>query len=196
MNSLGLFGGSFDPVHHGHLLLARDALEQLRLDCVIFLPAKISPHKLDRPPSSAADRVALLEAALRGQEGFALDTRELRRDGPSFTVETLREYRREFPETTLHFLVGDDNLPGLDTWKDSAEIPRLAQIVLLARNPAATNAPIPTSIPVANFPVIRRQVEISSSEIRNRIAQGLSIRYMTPPCVCEEIQKRGLYRDD
>lgn len=193
MNSLGLFGGSFDPVHHGHLLLARDALEQLRLDRVIFLPAKISPHKLDQPPSSGADRVALLEAALRGQEGFALDTRELRRDGPSFTVETLREYRHEFPEATLHFLVGDDNLPGLDTWKDSAEIPQLARIVLLSRNPATTS--IPGTTPDAGFPVIRRQVEISSSEIRNRIAQGRSIRYMTPPCVCEEIQKRGLYRD-
>lgn len=186
-HALGLFGGSFDPVHNGHLLLARDALEQLGLDKIIFLPAKISPHKLDRPPSLPEARVALLEAALRGEDRFSLDAREIRREGPSFTIDTLREYRTEFPGVRLFYFIGEDNLEGLSTWKDFEELERLAQFVVLARS---------ATTPDTGHPVIRRVVEISSTEIRKRVARGLPIRYMTPMSVCEEIQKRGLYRHD
>jgi nicotinate-nucleotide adenylyltransferase len=184
---IGLFGGSFDPVHTGHLLLAADAREHLGLDRLVFLPAKISPHKLDSPPSPPESRRALLEAAIAGEPSFHLDARELDREGPSFTIDTVREYRREFPRATLHYLIGDDNLPDLDTWRDIADLRANVRFVVLARHG------IPDGCP---YPVIARRIEISSTEIRKRVAEGRSVRYMVPVAVGEMIERLGLYRND
>jgi len=189
MNShaIGLYGGSFDPIHNGHLLLARDAMERLNLERVIFLPAKISPHKLDRPPSPPEARLELLEAATSQEPGFEVDPRELHREGPSFTIDTMRAYRAENPDTRLFYFIGDDNLSELHTWKDIEELKTLVQFVVLAR----TASPLPM-----DFPVISRRIEISSTEMRKRIARGASVRYMTPMNVCEKIQTLGLYRNE
>ena len=185
--SLGLYGGSFDPIHNGHLLLARDAMERLQLDRVIFLPANISPHKLDRPPSPPEARLRMIEAAIAQQPGFEVDSRELFTDGPSYTIDTARAYQTENPGTRLYYFIGDDNLAELSTWKEIEELEKIVQFVILTR----TASPLPV-----NYPVISRRIEISSTEIRKRIARGASVSYMTPMTVCKIIQDLGIYRND
>ena len=184
---IGLYGGSFDPIHNGHLILARDALERLELSRVIFLPAKISPHKLDRPPAPPKARCEMLAASIHGEPSFAMDDCEIRREGPSFTVDTIRGYRDKLPDSRIFYFIGDDNLHELDTWKDSEALRELVQFVVLSR------AGMPF---LPEFPAITRRIEISSTEIRNRVARGLSVRYMVPLPACEIIERLGLYRHD
>jgi nicotinate-nucleotide adenylyltransferase len=184
---IGLYGGSFDPIHNGHLILARDAMERLELDKVVFLPARISPHKLDRPPAPPEARCQMLAAAITGEPRFEMDSCEIGREGPSFTVDTVQLFRERYPAAKLYYFIGDDNLPELDTWRDIANLRESAQFVVLSR----TGMPF-----LCEFPTITRHIEISSTEIRNRIARGLSVRYMVPLPACEVIAKLGLYRDD
>jgi nicotinate-nucleotide adenylyltransferase len=184
---IGLYGGSFDPIHNGHLILARDAMERLELDRVVFLPARISPHKLDRPPASPEARCAMVAAAIEGEAGLFMDDCEITRDGPSFTIDTVRIYGEKFPGAKLYYFIGDDNLPELDTWKDIAHLRELVQFVVLSR------AGMPF---LAEFPTITRRIEISSTEIRNRIARGQSVRYMVPYPACQVITMQNLYAHD
>jgi nicotinate-nucleotide adenylyltransferase len=184
---IGLYGGSFDPIHNGHLILARDAMERLELDKVIFLPARISPHKLDRPPAPPEARCQMLSAAIVDEPRFKMDPCEIEREGPSFTIDTVQSLQSQYPDAKLYYFVGDDNLPELESWKDSAKLRAAAQFVVLSR------AGMPF---LSEFPTITRHVEISSTEIRKRVARGLSVRYMVPLPVCELIEKLGLYRDD
>ncbi len=187
LRKLGLYGGSFDPVHNGHLILARDAMERLELDHVVFLPARISPHKLDRPPAPPGARCDMLRAAIDGEPSFSMDEREIQREGPSFTIDTVREYRERHPKTALYYFIGDDNLPELDTWREIENLRELVQFVVLSRS----GTPF-----LSGFPTITRHIEISSTEVRNRIARGLSVRYMVPLPTCEVISQLGLYRND
>lgn len=187
LKKLGLYGGSFDPIHNGHLILARDALERLGLDKVVFLPARISPHKMNRPPAPPEARCQMLAAAIAEEEYFAMDDCEIHRDGPSFTVDTVRIYRERYPDTKIYYFIGDDNLPELESWKDVEHLRELVQFVVLSR------AGMPF---LAEFPTITRRVEISSTEIRYRIARGLSVRYMVPLPACQVITMLGLYRND
>jgi len=184
---IGLYGGSFDPVHNGHLILARDAMERLELDRVVFLPARISPHKLDRPPASPEARCRLLAAAIAEEPHFEMDDCEIQREGPSFTIDTVQLYQSRFPQARLYYFIGDDNLPELDTWKDISHLRTLVQFVVLSR------AGMPF---LAEFPTITRHIEISSTEIRNRIARGLSVRYMVPKPSCDLISTLRLYHHD
>lgn len=185
---IGLYGGSFDPVHNGHLILARDALERLELDRVVFLPARVSPHKQERPSTASPEfRCQMLEAAVAHEPHFEMDDCEIHREGPSFTIDTVKLYRERFPTAKLYYFIGDDNLPELDTWKDIEGLKNLAQFVVLSR------AGVPF---LNNFPTISRNIELSSTEIRNRIARGLSVRYMVPKPACDLITKLGLYRND
>ncbi len=180
---IGLFGGSFDPIHHGHLILAREARESIGLDRVIFLPARISPHKLDRPPAPAEWRLRMVQAAIREEPGFVCDERELRREGPSFAIDTVREYRADHPEAELFYFIGDDNTEALHTWKEIEALRREVTFIVLARGGAGDA-------------VVSRKIEISSSEIRKRVASGLSVRYLLPEEVCIMIFQNGLYRND
>ena len=184
---IGLYGGSFDPIHNGHLILARDAMERLELDKVIFLPARISPHKLDRPPAPPEARCRMLAAAIADEPRFEMDPCEIEREAPSFTVDTVQVFRARYPGAKIYYFVGDDNLPELDTWRDIANLRESAQFVVLSR------AGMPF---LSDFPIITRHIEISSTEIRNRVARGLSVRYMVPLPACDVIAKLGLYRDD
>ena len=184
---IGLYGGSFDPIHNGHLILARDAMERLELDKVIFLPARISPHKLDRPPAPPEARCLMLAAAIADEPRFEMDPCEIEREGPSFTIDTVQLFRDRYPGAKLYYFIGDDNLPELDTWRDIANLRESAHFVVLSR------AGMPF---LSEFPIITRHIEISSTEIRNRIARGLSVRYMVPLPACDVIAKLGLYRDD
>jgi len=184
---IGLFGGSFDPIHHGHLILARDAMESLVLDRVIFIPVNVSPHKLARPPVAARFRCEMVAVAIAGEPRFSMDACEAEREGPSFAVDTVRLMRRRFPQAELFYFIGEDNVSSLHTWREIDELKKLASFVVLARGNLQ---------PVEGFPVISRNIDISSTDIRNRIARGLSVRYLLPDAVCAILTRHQLYLND
>lgn len=184
---IGLFGGSFDPVHHGHLILARDAMEQLGLERIVFIPANISPHKLGLPPAPASLRRDLLAAAIEGEPGFEIDTCEIEREGVSFAVDTVRLMIQRHPEADFSYFIGEDNVAALHTWKEIDELRKLVEFVVLSRGEASPTCP---------FPVVSRRIDISSTDIRNRIAAGHSVRYLLPEKTCEIIERHGLYRNE
>ena len=184
---IGLFGGSFDPIHHGHLILARDAMESLGLDRVIFIPVNVSPHKLAHPPVAARLRCEMVAAAIAEESRFSMDACEAEREGPSFAVDTVRLMRRRFPQAELFYFIGEDNVSSLHTWREIDELKKLASFVVLARGNLQ---------PVEGFPVISRNIDISSTDIRNRIAQGLPVRYLLPDAVCAILTRHQLYLND
>jgi len=182
---IGILGGSFDPIHHGHLILARAAREELGLDCVVFIPANVSPHKTQTKPATAHDRLAMVQLAIEGEPGFETSDLELLRPPPSYTVETLRELTAQQPDDEFTLLIGADNVAKFETWREPDQIRRLAPIAVLDR--ASHDTP-------HDWPVVRRLVDISSTDIRVRTAAGRSIRYLTPDAVCDYIAKHSLYR--
>ena len=186
MSKIGIFGGTFDPIHHGHLILARDALDQLGLDRVIFVPAAVSPHKLAVKPGPAEVRVEMLRAAIEGEQRFCLDTMELERPAPSYTVDTIEALRRREPDATLVCLIGEDNVAQLPTWHRFTDLAKMVEFAILDRSGLKSAHP---------YPAIRRHVDISATEIRNRVARGRSIRYLVPPAVETIIRERKLYRE-
>jgi nicotinate-nucleotide adenylyltransferase len=181
----GILGGSFDPIHHGHLILARAALEELGLDRILFIPANMSPHKTDSKPATAQDRLAMVQLAIKDEPGFEASDLEHHRPTPSYTVETLRELRSRHPDDEFTLLIGADNVAKFDTWRQPDEIRRLARLAVLDR--ARHDTP-------RDWPVVRRLVDISSTDLRARVAAGRSIRYLTPDSVCDYIATHGLYR--
>ena len=183
---IALFGGTFDPVHHGHLILAREAVEQLRLDRLIFIPNTLSPHKQALAAAPAELRLEMVRAAISGEPQFETDDLELRRGGASYAVDTVEEMRRQHPDASLVYLIGEDNVAELHTWRRSAELQALAQFVVLSR----TGHPRRHS-----FPVVERDIDISSTEIRKRVAKGASIRYLVPEKVLEIIERHNLYKE-
>jgi len=199
---LGVFGGSFDPVHYGHLLLAECCREQCRLERVWFVPAGVPPHKQGRAIAPAQSRLAMLELAIAGHEQFAASDIEIEREGVDYSVDTLRHFHDRWPEAELFLLVGADMLADLPNWREAAEVCRLALPVGVARPGAA--APLPDALaglgPSERVEEIRRHqvamplVGFSSTEIRRRVAAGQSIRYQTPRAVEEYIKTHGLYR--
>jgi nicotinate-nucleotide adenylyltransferase len=184
---IGLFGGSFDPIHHGHLILARDAMESLGLDRVIFIPANVSPHKLQEPPASARIRCEMVEAAIAGEPRFSMDPCEAEREGPSYAVDTVRLMLRRSPQSEFFYFIGEDNVSSLHTWREIDEFKKLASFVVLARGNLE---------PAEGFRVISRNIDISSTDIRNRIARGLSVRYLLPDAVCAILTRHQLYLND
>jgi len=187
VRKIGIYGGTFDPIHHAHLILAREALEQLNLERVIFVPAAISPHKLEQTTTPAGLRLEMLRSALEANACFILDELELHRPPPSYTIDTIEELRSREDRPEICYLLGSDNLPRLDTWHRIEELRRLVQFVVLDRG---LTAPARCA-----YPAIRRQIDISSTEIRNRVATGRSIRYLVPPGVEEIIQRHQLYQE-
>jgi nicotinate-nucleotide adenylyltransferase len=201
---VGIYGGSFDPVHLGHLLVAETGRDRLGLDQVLWIPASQSPLKLDRLPTPDRQRVEMLQLAIGGNEAFRLDERELSRGGVSYTVDTLRELHQEHPEDELFLLIGSDSLHQFDQWRQPEEICRLDLPIVIARG----------GHPPPDWSVLRRylaaerfqaalecqiqmpEVEISSSALRQRVAQGRSIRYLVPRAVEMYIAEQKLYRDD
>lgn len=183
---IGIFGGTFDPIHHGHLILARAAAEELLLDRVVFIPARISPHKTDIPGANAQDRLAMIRLAIESEPGFEANDMEIHRPSPSYTVDTLRAWKRLAPDAELYLLIGADNVAEFETWRQPDEIRCLAQIIVLDRAGCVT---------LPEWPVVRRLVDISSTDIRSRVAHGRSIRYLTPNAVCDYINAQSLYRN-
>lgn len=188
---LGILGGTFDPPHIGHLIVAQDALNALSLDRVVFVPAGQPPHKEGVRVTAATTRLELVSAAIVGDPRFEVDPRELERSGPSWTVDTLREYRAERPDAELFLLIGTDQHDELDTWRAVDEIRSLARIAVMSR--AGTGGSDPGSSGDIAVPVTR--IDVSSTLIRSRVRAGQSIRYLVPPRVEGLIRAQGLYVD-
>jgi nicotinate-nucleotide adenylyltransferase len=187
---LGIYGGSFDPIHLGHLLVAQAAVEELGLDRLYFVPAAQSPFKPERKPAPAAVRLQLLRLALAGQTHCEVDDQELRRGGISYTVDTLRDYARRFPAVELFYLVGADNAAQLNKWRAAAELARRAEFVAIPRPGGAP--------PVFPPPFRGRQLRgfpfaVSSSEIRARVRAGQPLENLVPPAVAEAICAAKIY---
>ncbi len=200
---LGLFGGSFDPVHYAHLLLAECCREQCRLDRVEFLPAAQPPHKRDRELSSAAARIEMLELAIAGHEQFAVSRFEIERGGVSFTVETLRHYRQQYPDAELFFLLGADMLHDLPHWREVAQVCEMAVIAAVRRagEPEPDFGVLTGIASRERIELFRRhqvdmpQIGIRATDLRRRVAEGKSVRFRTPRAVEKYIETHGLYRE-
>ncbi len=187
---IGIFGGSFNPIHYGHLRLAEEARETLRLDRVLFIPAGIRPHKPQHGVIEGRHRVTMVRLAIRGHAAFEASDLELRRSGPSYTVETLLTLRHRWgTRARLFFLSGADTLSELKIWKDVDRVLQLCTFVVATR-------------PGYPCRVRRRGVQtftmtplaISASEIRQRLAAGRSVRYLVPDAVVSYIARHHLYR--
>lgn len=187
---IGVFGGSFDPVHHGHLIVADHARRALDLTEVRLVPAREQPFKGGRHRASADDRLAMLELAVAGAPGLTVDPRECRRPGPSYTVDTLRELRKEFPGAALSLLVGADAARDFPTWRESAAIRELAALVILTR--PGTAAPEGLGGQLLPVPCI----DISATDVRRRVRAGEGIRFLVPDAVARYIADRRLYADE
>jgi nicotinate-nucleotide adenylyltransferase len=185
---LGLLGGSFNPIHHGHLVIATRAAEAVKLDRVLFIPTAISPLKRGRGVASPSDRWAMVRLALRGNPLFEADDLELRRGGVSYTIDTLRELGLRRPSADLHLILGADATRLLPRWKALDEIRRRVTFVVISRPGYGIRGGM------AKHSIDSPLLEISSSEIRERARKGLSLRYLVPEAVERYIRKKGLYR--
>ena len=187
---IGVFGGTFDPPHIGHLILASDAVDALRLDRLIFVPASAQPFKVDTPAiANPADRLEMVRLAVGEESRYAVDDTEIRREGLSYTVDTLEEIARRNPEAELFLLIGQDMLGGFGGWKRPERIRELATLAVMQREDAGA---VPRDKGVVA--ISTRRVDVSSTEIRERLASGKSIRGFVPDLVARFIAARGLYR--
>jgi nicotinate-nucleotide adenylyltransferase len=202
---IGIFGGSFDPVHVGHLLVAECCREQARLDRVVFMPAAVSPHKQDRPPTPAADRLEMLRLATGGHPAFTVSTVELDRGGVSYTADTLEALAAACPDDRFLLLLGPDALASLPRWHEPVRVLARAEIVAVERDglddvaalvatPALAALLGPRAATIASHRVRVPAVGIRASDLRSAVAVGGSIRYRTPRAVECYIAAHGLYR--
>jgi nicotinate-nucleotide adenylyltransferase len=186
LKKIAIYGGTFDPLHHAHLILAREALEALDLERVIFVPAAASPLKKSVPVASGEIRLSMLRAAIEGEIGFAVDDCELRRPAPSYTIDTVEDICQRERDATIYCLIGEDNVGKLPKWRRFADLEKMAHFVVLDRTGKQ---------PAHRYPVIHRKIDVSATEIRKRVASGLSIRYFVPQAVEEIIRREKLYRE-
>jgi nicotinate-nucleotide adenylyltransferase len=185
-----LFGGSFDPVHLGHLLVAQAAIEELGLDNLFFIPAAQSPFKPEDKPAPDSIRLQLLRLALAGKTNCEIDGQEIRRGGISYTIETLRDYAKKFPGVKLFYLIGADNAAKLNEWREADELAKLAEFVAAPR-PGGAPAIFPPPFrgrTLKGFPL-----GVSSSEIRARVKTGLPVENLVPPFVADAIHAARVY---
>jgi nicotinate-nucleotide adenylyltransferase len=199
---IGVFGGAFDPVHYGHLILAEQCREQARLDAVWFVPAARHPFKAGSTAAPFERRAEMLQLAIAGHPAFRVDEIEKDRPGPSYTADTLDELQRCHPDAELHLLVGSDTLPEFPHWHEPGRIARTAALVVMERPghpiPAAAELQsalaLPPDVPLRFQVVEVPLIDLSSRDIRRRVAQGHTIRYMLPRAVEVYIGEKGLYR--
>ena len=183
---IGIFGGTFDPPHVGHLIAAQDVLQSIPLDKVLFIPALVPPHKQRRPVSAADVRLRMIRAATHGDARFEVSDVELKRTGPSYTADTLRQLHGR---DELFLLIGVDQVREFSTWREPHEIQRLAQLVMMTRS--GIEEPPESGIVQRTVSVTR--IDISSTLIRQRVAAGRPIRYLVPSAVEEIIVAERLY---
>ncbi len=188
---LGLYGGSFDPVHCGHLLVAQAACEEMGLSRLFFIPAAQSPFKPESKPAPALLRLRMLRLALAGQTNYEIDGQEISRGGVSYTIDTVRDYLRRFPQAELFCLIGADHVPQLPKWREADTLAKLVEFVVIPRpgEPLAASPPPFRLRLLEGFPL-----GVSSSQIRARVKVGLSVRGLVPPAVAEVIGNEGVYQ--
>ncbi|MBI4521084.1 MAG: nicotinate-nucleotide adenylyltransferase [Gemmatimonadetes bacterium] len=189
---LGIFGGTFDPPHVGHLIAAQDIYEALELDRLLFMPASFPPHKRGVQLTPGEIRLRMLRASVAGDNRFEVSDLELRRPGPSYTVDTLREMRRHQPDGQLYFIMGADQLVGFSSWRRPQEVAELAQLVVIGRG-GLEPWDVKPAIDVDYRAVAVTRVDISAREIRRRVQEGRSIRYMVTEPVLRIIEEEKLY---
>lgn len=184
---IGIYGGTFNPVHHGHLILARQTLEEFKLDRLVFVPAAESPFKIQNHSAPAGDRLAMLRLAIAGEDRFSVDPLEIERGGISYSIDTVKMFRNRDPGAELFFLVGEDNADRLTEWHRFEELKKLVYFVVLSRS---------EDFQSPEYPVVQRRIEISSTEIRNRVANQESITYLVPESVKHYIEQHQLYQGE
>jgi nicotinate-nucleotide adenylyltransferase len=184
LKKIGIYGGTFDPIHHGHLILSREALETLGLDKVIFVPARASPQKRRAPIASPETRWSMLQAAIADESRFAVDDCELRRPPPSYTIDTIEQIREYEQDCELYCFIGEDNVPSLPSWHRFDELKKMVRFVVLDRSGTEITH---------RYQVVQRKIDISASDIRKRVALNRSIRYLVPREVEEIIRRHHLY---
>lgn len=197
---IGIIGGTFDPIHYGHLLMAEQCREQCGLEQVWFLPTGSPPHKQGSTISEGEHRAAMVELAIAGHSDFSVNRRELEREGTTYTYETLEALHAEDPERALFFLIGADSLADLPDWRNPGRILELATVVAVNRG----DRPLPTLEPLkerlGEDAVERIQIvtmpgiDLSATKIRESVREGKSIRYMVPRAVEAYLAEHGLYR--
>jgi nicotinate-nucleotide adenylyltransferase len=186
---IGVFGGLFNPPHIGHLALCQEAAWQLGLDRVVLVPTGNPSHRV-APAEPAELRLRLTQAAVAGDRRFTVSRLEVERDGPSYTVDTLRALRDRYPGATLHLLIGADQLVAMEAWHEAASIPRLARIAAALR-PGTDVSGVRADVDWVEMPLL----DVSSSLVRARVREGRPIRYFVPDAVCDLIEAEGLYRE-
>ncbi len=187
---LGLFGGSFDPVHRGHLLVAQAACEEVGLDRLFFIPAAQSPFKPGAEPAPAAERARLLRLALAGQTRFEIDLQEVGRGGVSYTIDTVRDYQRRFAGAELFWLIGADHAPTLPKWREAEALAAAVRFIVI---PRPGQVPVPLPAPFRGVELHGFPLGVSSSQIRARVRAGLPVGGLVPGAVAEAIRNNRLY---
>jgi nicotinate-nucleotide adenylyltransferase len=195
---VGLLGGTFDPVHIGHLIMAESAREALGLDWVEFIPARIPPHKAGEPITQAVHRVGMLQAAIENASYFRLNLMELERTGPSFTVDTLVELRQSRPGDEFVFIIGSDSLIDLPRWREPQQILELTTLAVIDRPGNLPDlATLEQSLPAIRDSVAfvdAPHIDISSTRLRAQLSENRSVRYQTPDAVIAYIERERVYR--
>lgn len=187
---IGIFGGTFDPPHAGHLMVASDIFAALELNRLLLIPSASPPHKQGLVKATAAQRLEMVRLAVADDERFLVDDIECRRPGASYTVDTLRALRERYPAAELFFVLGVDQMKEFHTWREPDEVARLARLAVVARDgevPAGEG-----KYPLVPLRVVR--IDLSATDVRARIGRGESIRYFVPDAVREYIEREGLYR--
>lgn len=196
---LGIFGGTFDPVHYGHLVLADTCRLQLSLDQVRLVPAGTPPHKTDMTITDGHTRADMLKLAVSGYPEFVVDRREIRREGKSFTVNTLTDFRNEFPDAELFFLMGADSLRDIPTWKEPERIAELATVVAVNRPglPELTQSQVVDWVGEELAEVVKTLTmpgtDVSATDVRQRAHEGTGLRFLVPRAVEAYIDQHRVY---
>ncbi len=186
---IGILGGTFNPVHIGHLILAEEAREKLGLEKVIFVPANLPPHKDNGNIAEAGARLKMLRLATKGNKYFGVSDAEIKRQGRSYTIDTIREFKEKYPQDELYFIIGSDLLKYLEEWKDLNEINKMVKFIAATR-PGYPLEKIPAYIQTLGI----RAVDISGFEVRRCIKEDKSFRYLVPEAVFNFINKKRLYK--
>ena len=187
---IGLLGGTFNPPHMGHLIIAEQVGKQLGLDAVWFLPAHVPPHKRVKHLAKVEERKKMIQSAIGDNSFFKLDETDLKREGKSYTYDTIKQLKKEHPEKEFYFIIGGDMAESLSEWYRIDELVQMIQFVAVKRK--GYSADTDYSVIWVDCPLI----EISSTQIRKKISDGCTIRYLIPESTRKYIEKMGLYKDD
>jgi nicotinate-nucleotide adenylyltransferase len=190
---LGILGGTFDPIHSGHLILAEQLKEELKLQKVIFIPSANPPHKVNHPISPAKDRMKMVKLAIRDNPDFLISDLELKRKGKSYTIDTLTRFAKLYQDSELFFLLGSDAIDELPTWKEPYKIFQKVKVVVALR-PGFDRIDPENRFVRRSLVVPINGLNISSTQIREKVRIGKSIRYLVPPGVEKFIRSKRLYR--